>query len=56
MSKNVSVELYHKTSHEVMMDINGESFIFEDSVSQREYDLGARIWDAVKKQPTNKEG
>lgn len=42
-------ELCHRTSHEVCLSIAGVMFIFHDYVSQREYDIGTRIWDAIKK-------
>lgn len=43
----IGAELFHKTEHEVCLSIGGQMFIFHDSISQREYDLGDRLWNAI---------
>ena len=43
----VGAELFHKTKHEVCFAIGGRVFVFSDLVSEREYDLGCRMWTAI---------
>ena len=48
MTAMIEVELFHKTKHEICLSIGGHMLLFHDYISQREYDLGSRIWDAVQ--------
>lgn len=49
MITEVKVELFHWTKHEIFFTVNNVDFLFEDEVSQREYDMGSKLWDAFKK-------
>ena len=48
MTAMIETELFHKTKHEICLSIGGQVLLFHDYISQREYDLGSRIWDAVQ--------